>query len=59
MKAVTKQAIGFGIAMTLIFAAGSNSINGIDRITSDVGAILLGTAFGAGFYVARKRKQPD
>jgi hypothetical protein len=59
MKVLTKQAIGFGIAMALIFAAGSNGIKGVNGIESSGGAILLGIAFGAGFYALRKRQRPD
>jgi len=45
---ITKQAIGFGLGMALIFGAGTNSV-GI--------GLLLGVVFGAGFYAARKRKR--
>jgi len=44
---LAKQAIGFGIAMALIFAVGSRHV-GV--------AILLGVIFGFGFFAYRKRK---
>ncbi len=44
---ITKQAIGFGISMALIFGAGSRNIG--------VG-ILFGALFGASFFAYRKRK---
>ena len=47
MDTITKQAIGFGIAMALLFGAGSHHVTL---------AIALGVAFGAGFYAYRKRK---
>lgn len=48
MDALTKQSIGFGIAMGLLFGAGVKNI-GV--------AIVLGLMFGVGFYVARRRKR--
>ena len=42
-----KQAIGFGIAMALIFGAGSRHF-GV--------AIFFGVVFGVGFFAYRKRK---
>jgi 3-oxoacyl-ACP reductase-like protein len=48
MDAVTKQSIGFGIAIGLVFGAGAKSVGA---------AIVFGLLFGAGFYVARKRRR--
>jgi hypothetical protein len=53
MDTITKQTIGFGIAMAPIFAAGSNSINRIGI------AILFGVAFWVGFYAYRERKRSN
>ena len=47
MDIITKQAIGFGIAMALIFGVASQQV-GL--------AILFGVIFGAGFFAYRKRK---
>jgi hypothetical protein len=44
---LAKQAIGFGIAMTLIFGVGSRDVSL---------AIVFGIVFGAGFFAYRKRK---
>ena len=46
-SSLAKQAIGLGIAMALIFGAGSRSVG--------VG-ILFGAMFGLGFFAYRKRK---
>ena len=50
MDAVTKQAIGFGISMALIFAVGSKNV-GL--------GILFGILFGMGFFAYRKRKKSN
>jgi hypothetical protein len=47
VDSITKQAIGFGIAMALIFSVGANIGIGI----------LFGVMFGAGFYAYRKRRR--
>lgn len=48
MDSLTKQAIGFGIAIGLIF--------GVPTMNVGVG-IGFGLMFGVGFYVFRKRKR--
>jgi hypothetical protein len=50
MNSVTKQAIGFGISMALIFGVASR----------DPGlAVLFGVVLGVGFFAYRKRRQSD
>ncbi len=49
MSTITKQAIGFGIVMALIFGVGSHQV-GL--------AILFGVVFGAGFSLTASAKAP-
>jgi hypothetical protein len=48
MDALTKQSIGFGVAIGLLFGAGSKSV-GV--------AIVFGLMFGVAFYAARRRRR--
>ena len=48
MDTIAKQAIGFGIAVALLFGAASNSV---------ALAICFGALFGGGFFAYRKRKR--
>ena len=47
MDTLTKQAIGFGIAIGLLFGVPAKSVGA---------GVLFGLMFGGGFYVYRKRK---
>jgi hypothetical protein len=47
MDTVTRQAIGLGVAMALIFGVASNNV---------AIAILLGALFGGGFFAYRRRR---
>lgn len=48
MDALTKQSIGVGIAIGLLFGVGAKSV-GV--------AVVLGLLFGAGFYAMRRRRR--